>query len=217
MIKVDLHTHSIASRDGGIKPAQYKAVLESGQLDCIAVTDHNRIDMALELHKSLGSKIIVGEEINTTDGELIGLFLSHKVEPGQHPRQTAEAIKAQGGLVYAPHPFETVRSGLSLKKLTGIGDLVDIVETLNGRAVFQNRGTQAAGWAKSRFKPMAASSDAHGYKGLGTTYTKLSEIPTANNLLSLLYKAQLVSKRPPLHTLLHPKFNRIRKRVGKKP
>ena len=112
MFKTDLHTHSEASPDGGITLAQYQKVLNDGVLDCIAITDHNEVDFALHAHKTLGNKIIVGEEIMTTKGEIIGLFLKEKVAPQQSPADTVVSIKSQGGLVYIPHPFETVRKGM---------------------------------------------------------------------------------------------------------
>jgi len=216
MIKVDLHTHSFASLDGGIKPQQYKTILESGQLDCVAITDHNRIDAAQELRKSLGNKVIVGEEIMTTDGELIGLFLTKAIEPHQSALVTAKAIKAQGGLVYVPHPFETVRSGLPQTCLDELVYLIDIVEVHNGRAIFQNLGPKAATWARLNRKVVAASSDAHGYAGLATTYTELASIPTAKTLVKLLETARFSTNRPPLRSLLYPKLNRMSKHLGKK-
>lgn len=139
MYKVDFHTHSTASPDGSIKAAQYKQLLDSGRLDAIAVTDHNRIDFALALQQELGSKIIVGEEIMTTEGEIIGLFLKELVPAKLSPLETVQAIKKQGGLVYIPHPFETVRKGLQAKSLAAITDYIDIMEVYNGRAMLQNR------------------------------------------------------------------------------
>ncbi len=215
MIKIDLHTHSIASPDGGIKPEHYDRALESGQLDCIATTDHNTIDVACSLHDSLGKHIIVGEEITTTNGELIGLFLKRSVAPRQSILATAQAIKAQGGLVYIPHPFETLRKGVSEASLNQIAELVDIVEVHNGRAVFQNRSPQAAAWARMNRKAVAASSDAHGHKGLGGTYTLVAELPTAQTLVKLLKKGRFVTNRPPLRTLLYPKIHRLHKRLSR--
>ncbi len=80
MIKTDLHTHSAASPDGSITVNQYKETLAKQTLDCIAITDHNRIDFALSLQQVLGpEKIIVGEEISTKQGDIIGLFLTKLV------------------------------------------------------------------------------------------------------------------------------------------
>jgi predicted metal-dependent phosphoesterase TrpH len=216
MLKIDLHTHSSASPDGGITPEEYAEALEKGNLDYIAVTDHNTIEMAEHLHATHGSAIIIGEEITCQEGELVGLFLKHAVKPGHSALVAAEEIARQGGLVYLPHPFETVRKGLPMETLETIAKLVDIVEVHNGRAVFQNRGPQAHTWARLHRKPVAASSDAHGYKGLGTTYSVINQAPNAQNLPELLLKAHYTVKRPPLHSLLYPKYHRARKRLRRR-
>jgi predicted metal-dependent phosphoesterase TrpH len=214
MIKLDLHTHSLASPDGGIRAEQYTDILEQNLLDIIAVTDHNILDVARELHATYPDKIIVGEEIMTTDGEIIGLYLQQVVMPGQSPAATVRAIKEQGGIVYIPHPFETVRSGITKAALESIISDVDIIEIFNGRAVLQNKGAEAVMAAKLNHHRMAASSDAHTIRGVGTAYTLIENRPTTETLLTELENAQYVTKHPPLHTLLAPKFNRLRKRFG---
>lgn len=213
MRKLDLHTHSIASPDGGIRPEHYRLAIENGLLDCIAITDHNHIKQAAALHNEMGKKIIVGEEITSLDGEIIGLFLTKVVKPHKTARETVDAIKEQGGLVYIPHPFETVRSGLKREALIEIAEFVDIVEAHNGRAFFQNFSELATDWADTMDKVTAASSDAHGVKGLGTTYTLVETYPTADTLLKLLGGGSFATKRPPMRTLLYPKANRFRKRL----
>lgn len=213
MLKVDLHTHSISSPDGGISPEQYAYIIENDLLDYIAITDHDTIKTAKALFHSLGEHIIIGEEISTAEGELIGLFLTSRIKPGQSAYQTAEHIKEQGGIVYVPHPFETVRKGLSEATLNGIAELVDIVEAHNGRALFQNKGPEAATWARLHSKAVAASSDAHGFKGLGHSYTVLSEAPNKNTLTESLSLGRPVTERPPLRTLLYPKAHRLRKKL----
>lgn len=211
MIKVDFHTHSVKSRDGAITAEQYTDVIENGTLDYVAITDHNHISFAVELQKTLGEKIIVGEEINALEGEIIGLFLTEKIPRDLPAKEVVQRIKSQGGLVYVPHPFETVRRGISMQTLTSIMDSVDIIEAFNGRAFFQNRGPEATKIARLHNKAIAASSDAHGAKGLGTTFTSIAEPPSAANLVSQLQTGKLATKRPPLKTLLYPKANRVRK------
>jgi predicted metal-dependent phosphoesterase TrpH len=214
--RIDLHTHSTGSPDGGISLDDYRAALDKNQLDCIAITDHDHIATAQVIQRRLGSeRIIVGDEISTTDGELIGLYLSELVPAGLSAQQTAEHIRNQGGLVYAPHPFETVRHGVSQETLDAISELVDIVEVNNGRAVFQNRSAQANDWAKDHKKPGAASSDAHGKRGLGTTYTVVESLPSKENLCDLLHGAALIYGRAPWLSLLYPKYHRLRKKAAK--
>ncbi|MCA9328776.1 PHP domain-containing protein [Candidatus Saccharibacteria bacterium] len=214
MLKVDLHTHSIASPDGSIHPDEYRRIIESGVLDCIAVTDHNRIDFAQKLQAELGSdKIIVGEEISTRQGDIIGLFLAERIQPNQDIEAAIAAIKNQGGVVYIPHPFETVRSGIKREDLERIIQDIDIIESANGRAYFQNFGPQVHAWARLRNIPSFASSDAHRANALGKTYSLLSNIPTADNLRDDVLKARKFYIRPSILDILAPKMNRLKKRL----
>jgi predicted metal-dependent phosphoesterase TrpH len=213
MIKLDLHTHSVASPDGGVSEAQYMKALDSGTLDCVAITDHNRIDFAQHMYNTLGKIIIIGEEIMSSQGEIIGLFLTERVAPGLSALGTMQAIRDQGGLVYIPHPFETVRKGLSLQMLEELTDMVDIIEICNGRAFFQNRSQQAVVWSHFNHKAGAASSDAHGLHGLGATYTSVNKLPTAKTLLSELASGVHLTDRPGIRALLYPKYHRTRKKL----
>ena len=215
MIKIDLHTHSVGSPDGGITAEEYGRLLDDKVLDMIAVTDHDSIEQALVIQNKLGPRIIIGEEITSLEGEIIGLFLKQKVEPGLSALQTVQAIKSQGGLVYIPHPFETVRKGITQSVIESISDEIDIVEVYNGRAVFQNKGPQALTWARLHNKIGAASSDAHGLKGVGTTYSSVESVPNKESFLEVLKTARLTTKRPPLLSLFYPKYNRFRDKIKK--
>jgi len=215
MIRLDLHTHSKASPDGSLRLADYQRMLESKKLQCIAITDHDNIAFAMHAQAALGEQIIVGEEISTMDGELIGLYITERIEPGLSARATAEMIKKQHGLIYVPHPFETVRSGIPLATLSQIAGLVDIVEVHNGRAFFQNRGATAEKWAQTHHVAMAASSDAHGWHGWGNTATAVSKLPTRETLVPLLTGrgTERITGTVGLRGILYPKRNRLQKRL----
>ena len=215
MFKVDLHTHSVASPDGGISLEQYRQLLDTGKLDRIAITDHNTAEFALHAQAVLGDRIIVGEEIMTSRGEIIGLYLTETVPGGLTPEETIEKIKAQGGIVYVPHPFETIRSGLPPHILESIATSIDIIEICNGRAFLQNRSSQTVVWARLNNVTGAASSDAHGIAGAGKTYSSLTELPTKETLVTLLQRATHHTGRPSPRALLYPKYHRLRKRVKK--
>lgn len=215
MFKVDLHTHSIASPDGGISALQYEQALTSGKLDVIAITDHNTIEFALQMQRQLGDRIIVGEEIMTTRGEIIGLYLSQTIPSGLSPIETIQHIKAQDGIVYIPHPFETIRSGLSPQTLEEIASEVDLIEICNGRAFLQNRSSQTVVWSRLNNVVGAASSDAHGSLGLGKTYSSLQAVPTKETMVELLKRATHHTGRPGARTLLYPKYHKLRKKIRK--
>ncbi len=213
MYKVDLHTHSVASPDGGITAQQYAHALSTNLLDVIAVTDHNQVDFALGLKQRLGDRIIVGEEIMTTGGEIIGLYLKSLVKPGLSPLETVKRIKEQNGLVYIPHPFESVRKGLHPAVLEELIDYLDIIEICNGRAFLQNRSAQTVIWARLNNVIGAASSDAHGVRGLGKTYTRVKKLPSGHDLVQIVAAGTPVTGRPNMRSLLYPKYHRIRKKL----
>ncbi len=208
-IKLDLHTHSTASPDGGIKPADYGRMLDRGTLHYIAVTDHGTTATALSLQAEFGDRIIVGQEIMTTAGEIIGLYLQATIPAKLTPQQTVMAIRQQGGLVYIPHPFETTRHGLQTEDLALIADDVDIIEAHNGRAVFQDKSQQAHQWAAEHTCAIAASSDSHSLAGWGRTYTVVAAVPDRDNLVELLRQATYTTGFPGVRAVMAPKLNRL--------
>lgn len=213
MFKIDLHTHSTASPDGGISLGQYARALSTSLLDVIAITDHNRIDFATQAQASLGDRIIIGEEIMSTSGEIVGLYLTEHIQPGLSPLETVKQIKDQGGLVYIPHPFESIRKGLHPSVMEELIDYIDIIEVCNGRAFLQNRSAQTVIWAKLNHIIGAASSDAHGLRGLGKTYTHVKELPKRDDLVKTLAGGTAVTDRPGIRSLLYPKYHRLRQRL----
>ncbi len=213
MFRIDLHTHSIVSQDGGISFEQYKNLIANKSLDYIAVTDHNDISGALKLQESLGQNIIVGEEILTTDGEIIGLYLKSRIEPGLTAIQTIQKIREQNGLVYIPHPFETMRKGLSKEALNSVIQEVDIIETFNARGRFRNHSLETKQPPFSNL-PFASSSDAHCRFGIGTAYNIVSEPPTRENLQALLLAGSREEQYAPILSYLCPAINRFKKRFA---
>ncbi|HEX8762384.1 MAG TPA: PHP domain-containing protein [Candidatus Saccharimonadales bacterium] len=213
MYRLDLHTHSSGSPDGSLTIQQLERMFDGGRLNGVAITDHDSIQTAQYFQGRLGAdRIIIGEEITTSQGEIIGLYLQHVIPAGLTAAETVRLIKEQGGLVYIPHPFETVRKGIALDVLETIADTVDIIEVHNGRAIFQNFGPQAVAWAAKHKIVTAASSDAHGFHGWGRTCSILKDVPVRDTLVMLLRDATLVKGTVGYGGLLYPKLNRIRKK-----
>ncbi len=211
--KIDLHTHSIISHDGGIRKIQYRHLLEKKVLDCIAITDHNETSFAKTMHEELGERIIVGEEIESSDGEIIGLFLSKTVPAGLSAEETVNQIKNDGGLVYIPHPFEKARHSLQEDVLKTIIKDVDIIEAFNGRGVFRGKSRLARHIAISENIAMAASSDAHCKIGIGKTFSITKQLPTKDSLKKLLREGKLQKKYAPFVSLFCPAFNKMKNRL----
>lgn len=209
MIKIDLHVHSLASKDGSLSEQHFRKYFDLRILDVIAVTDHNRIDYAQKLAGIFGQHIIVGEEIMTSEGEIIGLYLNELVQPGQTAAATIAAIKKQSGIVYIPHPFETRRHSLNKAALEANLKDIDIIEVHNGRSL-QRPGSDAIELAGTYERAESASSDAHSPSGLGLTYNRADDWPNPQNLVEIIRTAHFEYAKPPVSAYLAPKFNRLR-------
>jgi predicted metal-dependent phosphoesterase TrpH len=161
---LDLHNHTDRSYDASNRLEDYERAYAERRFDVLAITDHNRIDGALDLAARASFPVIVGMEIDTSDGELIGLFLTEPVPPGLRARETAERIRAQGGLVYLQHPFyRLVRRPLAAAARDELAEarLIDVVEGRNGGPFTAGPDALARAWARERGLPLGAGSDAH--------------------------------------------------------
>lgn len=198
----DLHCHSSASFDSLASPARLVQKAVRIGLTHLAITDHERIDGALRARDLApdGLTVIVGEEVRTSAGDLIGLFLERPVAPGLTPAETAAAIHDQGGLVGLPHPFDRFRSSggdqaRAEAAVVSLAAAVDYVEIHNARA-YGNANPMAAAFAKRHTLAGVASSDAHSVIELGVAYSVLSgPFTTAAELRALLPPVSLVTGR----------------------
>jgi predicted metal-dependent phosphoesterase TrpH len=210
---VDLHNHTYHSYDAHNRLADYERAHALGRVDVVAITDHNTIAGALELRAAASFPVIVGQEIDTADGELIGLFLEELVPAGLPAVETARRIRAQGGLVYLQHPFYRIVRGRmragAREELRGLR-LIDIVEAANGGPLAAADNARALAWARACGLPHAASSDAREPAAIGTC---VSAVPaaavTAASLPELLRAAETIDRRPPAPVAL------LRKAAGR--
>lgn len=195
---LDLHNHSDRSYDASTTLADYERAHADGRFDVIAITDHNRIDGARAFAAAATFPVIVGMEIDTADGELIGLFLSGEIPPGRPARETAERIRAQGGLVYLQHPFyRLVRKPLAARAREQLADLglLDVVEGRNGGPFTGGPDTRARAWARERGLPLGAGSDAHEPQGIGRCLVSVAPGPLdATSVLARLRDATIVDR-----------------------
>ncbi|MBS3813441.1 PHP domain-containing protein [Candidatus Bipolaricaulota bacterium] len=161
----DFHVHSRYSSDGHLEPERIISLSEQNELETIAVTDHGTIRGGKETRKKaeeLGSplNVVVGAEINTDKGEVIGLGLEREIQSDELGRVVDE-IKEQGGEVYIPHPFDRLRgSAIGLNALE-IVERIDYVEAFNGRCLLSSFDRKAEGFADEYGIPKLSGSDAH--------------------------------------------------------
>jgi len=214
---VDLHCHSRGSFDCLSKPGDIvKAASERG-LTHLAITDHDRIEVALEARDlaPAGLTVIVGEEVKTRDGDLICLFLERAIPPGLSAVDTIAAAREQGGLVGIPHPFDRMRGSiLRDAAMASLAPMVDWIEAYNARIVGHGN-EDAAGFATEHGLPGIAVSDAHSIMEIGVAYSVLDGDPsTPAGLLAALPTAEIVPGRASffirLWTPVSKGVNRIR-------
>jgi predicted metal-dependent phosphoesterase TrpH len=161
-------------------------------LSPILLTDHDRIDGARALVEA-GKAAIIGEEILTTEGELIGLFLKQQVPARLSPEETVAAIKEQGGLVYLEHPYDTSRRHLREEAIERIADKIDIVEVFNGRS--QPEANRLAAELRSTLGVAAgAGSDAHTLREIGSVYVEMEAFDGAHDFLAKLQIGKVITR-----------------------
>jgi predicted metal-dependent phosphoesterase TrpH len=215
---VDLHCHTRGSFDCLSAPKDVMKAAHARGLTHLAITDHDRIDVALEARElaPAGLTIIVGEEVKTRDGDLICLFLERAIPPGMSAADTIAAAREQGGLVGLPHPFDRMRgSMLRDESMAHIAGTVDWVETHNARLVGKGN-EQAAEFARELGLPGVAVSDAHSIMEVGVAYVAVDGDPStpAGLLAALADHVEIVPGRATffvrLWTPLAKGINRVR-------
>ena len=167
----DFHIHTRFSRDSILTEEKFiKVAIERG-LTHVANTNHNNVEGAIAVRDKVAElgltdklTVILGEEVSTSDGEVVGVFLTKTIPRGLSANETADEIHRQGGLVSIPHPFDPFRGSHikegPLRNLADVGK-IDMVEVFNCRVTIQRHNEEAAEFAKRYGIPGIAASDSH--------------------------------------------------------
>ncbi len=206
-MRVDCHVHTVASGDAVTTLDQLAGRAADEGIDVVAIADHNETSAALAAAASWPGpvRVIVGEEIRTQAGEVIGLFLTERVPYVLPLADAVAAIRAQGGLVYLPHPFDPGRGSLgpAARELCAAG-LTDIVEVFNAKITDPGQNATAAGLAADWQLPAGAGSDAHDPAGIGAAYLEMPDFDGPASFLASLRDARVTGEYRP-HA---PRFGR---------
>ena len=218
MIRADLHVHTYRSPDSETTVETLVSRCVEVGLDCVAVTDHNTIEGALEVRERAPFLVIIGEEVTTSEGEVTGLFLRETVPRGLPPLETVARIKEQGGLVSIPHPYDRFRrSVITSTGLDAVIPQADIVEAFNSRNTLGGDNRRARETADRHGLLVSAVSDAHTPGELGRTYVEMPEFDgTPEGLKQSLARGRIVTRSasPFVHVLTT--LTKIKKRVRPK-
>lgn len=195
-MRADFHIHTEYSMD--CNTPLDKIIKRCGEVgvNCITISDHGVIEGALEMQKRAPFKVIVAEEILTTQGEIIGLFLK-EVIPSELPvAETIARIKEQGGLVCIPHPFDLIRSSaLKDKAIEEIAGEIDIIEVFNARNPLPHSSAKAKAFAEKHGMAMTAGSDAHTPNEIGNAWVEMPEFNGRDDFLEALRAGEISGRR----------------------
>ena len=215
MIKADLHIHTAYSMDCTMSLEQIIArCLEVG-INCLAVADHNTIAGALKLKEIAPFPIIIGEEILTLGGEVIGLFLSQEIPSKLSIEETVAQIKAQDGLVCIPHPYDRLR--LSVFRDQVFEDImpeVDIIEAFNARSLSPGSSTRAWQLARKYGKLVSAGSDAHTPSEIGNACVEMPEFNDKDEFLASLAKGKISGSKSSPTVYFASTWTRLKKHLS---
>lgn len=217
MLKADFHIHSKYSMDCQSEPEAIIKRCQDIGINCIAITDHDAVQGGIETAKMAPFKVIVGEEILTPVGEIMGLFLKERIPSGISPEKAIAAIKEQGGLVNIPHPFDLLRGiRLSGGEMERIAAEIDCIEVFNARCRMAAYNKKALDFAIGHDLPGIGGSDAHSPAEIGNVIVELPEFETPQEFLESLRAAKINGQKSSPFVHFHSTLAKLKKPFQKK-
>jgi hypothetical protein len=213
LLRVEFHCHTLYSPDSLTRPEALLAACARKKIDRVVITDHNTLRGALAAQALDPQRVIIGEEIQTSEGELLAAFVQEEVPKGLAPAEAIARLRQQGAFISVSHPLDTHR-GWRLEALQEILPLVDALEVFNSRCVEAVFNTRAAAYARQHNLPGTVGSDAHTTRELGRSVLLLPDFDSADSLRQVLPQAKFQTRlsSPLIH--LSSVYARERKRWG---
>lgn len=217
MLKADLHIHTKYSMDCQMSLDKIIGQCQKLGINCVAIADHGTAEGGLEMQKIAPFKVIVAEEILTTEGEIMGMFLKETIPSGITPQEAIKRIREQGGLVNIPHPFETIRgSALKDKVIEEIAKDIDLMEVLNSRSPFPANSNKARDFAMKYGIPGSAGSDAHTVYEIGNACIEMPDFNTKDEFMQSLAQGKICGKRSGVFVHLFSSWAKIKGKLLKR-
>ncbi len=200
-IKAELHAHTSISPCSTLDPANLIRVAKKNGIDVLFITDHDAIGVAQKLCLSGEMRIVVGEEVSTSNGDLLGFFLKEKIPSGLTANETAKRIKDQGGVVAVPHPCDIFRKKRfnpeKLEEFLASG-FCDCVEAWNARNIFSGADKKAEKLSLKHGLPFFSGSDAHTPAEVGRSATLMPDFSDGESFKKSLKNAELIKRKSPI-------------------
>ncbi|HXX59178.1 MAG TPA: PHP domain-containing protein [Dehalococcoidales bacterium] len=212
MLKADFHIHTKFSMDCHNELEEISRRCQQLGLNCIAVCDHDATEGAMRLKEMAPFKVIVAEEVLTPAGEVMGIFLKERIASGLSVERAIDAIRAQGGLVCIPHPFDGFRGlRISYDEFERIVPNVDIIEVFNARCRLESFNKHAREFAEKHHLAGSAGSDAHSIAEIGNVIVEMPDFDTPEGFLKSLQLGKISGKRSSPMVHFHSTWAKIKR------
>jgi predicted metal-dependent phosphoesterase TrpH len=216
MLRVEFHCHTMFSKDSLTTPRQLVDACRRKGLDRVIVTDHDNIAGALAARELDPERVIVGEEIMTTRGEILAADVKEQIPRRLSPQETIRLLRAQGAFISVSHPFDAYRAGgWDEPDLLEIVPLVDAIEVYNSRCMSPSFNRLAAAFALEHNLAGTVGSDAHAPFELGRSVLLLDPFEDADGLRRVLRQATARTLWSPPWFHLISRYASYRKQINK--
>lgn len=186
-IKADLHVHTIYSNDSVITPKALVYYAKKRGLNAVAVTDHNKIEGALNIAKKSDILIIPGIEVSSLKGHVVGLNINEGIPKSLSVEETVDRIHEAGGIAVACHPFALFKGSIG----NNISTNFDAIETINASSFPFGRTTRKANKLADKLKlPKVAGTDAHYPPVIGQAYTIIESEAKVDDIIKAIQRGQ---------------------------
>ncbi len=213
--QVELHSHTLWSKDCVVPFDAIMRLCQRRGVDRIAITDHNTADGALAMAKLAPDLVIVGEEIMTDRGEILGYFMQESIPAGLTPDETIRRLRDQKAVISVSHPFDRLRKGAWHEEdLLKIIDQVDAIEVFNARCMFAQDNVKAAAFAEKHGLTGTVGSDAHSRIEYGRAVVQMQPFEGASDFLLALRAAQHLNRYSSWFVHLNSKTAKWSKKLG---
>jgi predicted metal-dependent phosphoesterase TrpH len=194
MLRVEFHCHTVYSKDSLTAPADLLEACRQKGIDRVVITDHNTILGALEAKALDPERVIVGEEVMTSAGELLAAYVKEEIPAMLEPIETLRLLREQGAFISVSHPFDRMRSPWTPEMLLEMLPDLDAIETFNSRCMWPGFNWQAQRFARRNHLAGTSGSDAHTTAELGTAWMELDEFDDPASLRKVIRKSKAHNK-----------------------